>query len=205
MRKKAAVVNLALVSLTAVLIVTIPDATAGTRAPAVYLGGGLTFPTGPDTFRTNHKTGSNIVAGLTYPVTPYLELGGELEYHFITVDFQEYFQTNLELGGGGIDILLIGMDLRLDVRRVTKPFRPFFLAGGGWSRLWQMNITGQLAFEQYAPLLIENQTGSYYDLGAGADFKFTTSFTMVLVIRYIEIKQEEDNLKLLPVTLGIKF
>lgn len=175
------------------------------RRPVAYIGGGPTILAGPESFRNNHKTGFNIVAGILYPASSHIHLTGRLEYHLVNVDFHRYFNARLDLSGGGIDILLIGLDLKVNTRRSGVSLRPYFLAGGGWSRLSQLSFTSELAFEQYAPLLIENQTRPYYNIGAGADIKPSASLTFFLLIRYLEIKQDKDNFKLLPVTLGIRF
>lgn len=177
---------------------------AETRALKVYLGGGLTAPVGPEAFRKDHNTGFHVFMGVRYPLRSNTELTGRLEYHLITIDFREHFGTNIDLTGGGIDMLLLGSDLKQYVRPAKSSFRPFIFVGGGWSRLSQSSITAELAFEQYAPLLLENQSRFYFNLGIGSDIKASQTVNLFILIRYLEIKQDDDNIKLLPVTVGFR-
>ena len=66
-------------------------------------------------------------------------------------------------------MLLVGTDIKQYLRKAKASVRPWLMAGGGWSRLSQSSITTELAFEQYAPLIMENQSRLYFNLGIGSD------------------------------------
>ena len=69
----------------------------------------------------------------------------------------------------------------------------------------QSNIVSDLAFEQYAPLLIDTQDGFYYNLGAGVTLKPMPTLTAFFLVRYLEIGMDSDNLRFVPITFGIQF
>jgi hypothetical protein len=172
---------------------------------AFYLGAGLTLPASPASFRNDHSAGINIYTALGYSVSPYTEITGRLELHTVSLDTDTRFGDYIEFSGGGIDILLIGADVRFSTLRPAVTIRPFVTFGCGVSRLSQGNITTNLSFEQYAWLLFENQTKLYFSLGVGFDFKPVANTTMFLLVRYVSVSQDADNKIFLPITLGFKF
>ncbi len=171
----------------------------------VYLGIGPTAPIDPALFRDDHKTGFHVLTSVGYALNPNAEVVGRLEMHLVAVDFEERFGDNVSFDGGGIDMLVFGIDMKLNTHRYGVPIRPFILAGGGWSRLSQSAISTSLAFEQYAPLLIENQTRLYFNIGVGTEIRPSSNLNMFLLFRYLEIRQDSDHISLLPITFGIRF
>ncbi|UCE24780.1 MAG: outer membrane beta-barrel protein [Candidatus Zixiibacteriota bacterium] len=171
----------------------------------VYLGIGPTAPIDPALFRDDHKTGFHVFTSVGYSLNPNAEVIGRLEMHLVAVDFEERFGDNVSFDGGGIDMLLFGVDIKLNTHRYGVPIRPFVLTGAGWSRLSQSAITTSLAFEQYAPLLIENQTRFYFNIGIGTEIRPSPTLNMFLLARYLEIRQDSDHISLVPITFGIRF
>jgi hypothetical protein len=189
------------------LFVLVTDVTvrAASKSVAIYLGAGPSVAVSPAAFRNDHKTGFHILTGLGYTLNPNAELVGRLELHLVPIDFEERFGSDVDLNGGTLDLLVIGADMKLCTHRVAAPIRPFVLAGGGWSLISQSSISSELAFEQYAPLLMDNQSRFYFNIGVGADLKPTSTLTLFLLARYVELRRDGDSIGFVPLTLGIKF
>jgi hypothetical protein len=189
------------------LIILIGDvsAQAASKSVAIYLGAGPSVSASPAAFRNDHKTGFHILSGLGYTLNPNAELIGRLELHLVPIDFEERFGNDVDLSGGTLDLLVLGADMKLCTHRVAAPIRPFVLAGGGWSLISQSSISSELAFEQYAPLLMDNQSRFYFTIGVGADLRPSSTLTLFFLARYIELRRENDGIGFIPITLGIKF
>jgi len=191
----------------AALIILAPVA-AGEESPKpfrFYLGVGATAVAAPEIFRDDHKTGFHLVTILGYSLTKHIEMMGRLEFQFVSVDVEERFGSNVFFDGGGIDMAMLGIDTRFSARKTSAAVRPFALIGGGVSRMSQSNIVTDLAFEQYAPLLIDTQDGFYYNIGAGVTLKPMANLTGFLLLRYLEVGQDGENLRFIPITLGVQF
>ncbi|UCD64945.1 MAG: outer membrane beta-barrel protein [Candidatus Zixiibacteriota bacterium] len=170
----------------------------------IYLGLGPTIPAAPDNLRSDYNTGLNVLTGLGYPVSPFTELIGRLELHAVSLDSNDRFGADIDFSGGGIDLLMLGADIRFSTCREGVTARPFALFGGGVSRLSQNSIFTELAFEQYASLIFESQTRLYFNLVVGLDLKVAPNLTLFAMARYLNITQDTDNIILVPVTLGLR-
>ncbi len=180
-------------------------AETGPKPLNLYIGIGPTIPNGPEEFRSDHKTGFHVLTGLGYALNPNAEVIGRLEFHVVSVDFEERFGANVDFSGGGVDFLVVGADIKLSTSPPATPVRPFVIGGGGWSRMAQSNISTELAFEQYAPLLIESQTRFYFNLGLGLEITPVKTLTTFLLLRYVELRQDGENLGFIPISFGIRF
>lgn len=145
------------------------------------------------------------MAGMGYAVNTYTELIARLELHSILLNSDEQFGSNIEFNGGSIDMLMLGADLKLSAQHDSVTARPFVILGGGWSRLSQSAIITELAFEQYASFIWENQSRFYYSLAAGLDIRISPGLTVFVMARYLNVLQDDDKIVLVPVTAGVKF
>lgn len=186
------------------LTVSIEAAETKDNPVKVYLGAGVTFPLSPTSFRTEHNAGINVYTALGYSVSPFTEFIGRLELYTTPLDTDNQF-GNIEFTGGGLDILVVGVDVKFSNLKPPAKVRPFVSLGAGITRLSQSNINTDLAFEQYAWLLFENQTKPYYSLGAGLDIKPAPNLDMFLLVRYFSVSQDEANKVFLPITIGFRF
>jgi len=170
-----------------------------------YLGAGASIVAAPEIFRDDHKTGFHLSTILGYSFTDHVEMMGRLEFQFVSIDAEAHFGSDVSLDGGVIDMLMLGTDARLTARKPSAVARPFVFGGGGVSRMSQSDIVSDLASEQYAPLEIDPHDGFYYNLGAGVTLKPMPTLTAFILVRYLEIGLDGDNLRFIPVTFGVQF
>lgn len=174
----------------------------------VYAGGGLTFPTGPEGFNDLHKLGYNLGGGIGFNAMPMIQLIGKVEFHSISKDWDFFPEYSDVISGGKFQIWMYGIDARLAPKLPAVPIKPFALAGIGFARLSQTDIVTPLETAELETLGIfayEPETKFYFNIGGGVDFQPFPMLTMFLQARYVSIKQDDENLVMIPVTLGVKF
>lgn len=170
-----------------------------------YLAVGPSIVAAPEVFRDDHKTGFHLATILGYSFTNHVEMMGRLELQIVSIDADAHFGYDVSLDGGVVDMLMLGTDVRLTARKSPALIRPFFFGGGGVSRMSQSDIVSNLAPEQYAPLEIDPQDGFYYNIGAGVTLKPMPTLTAFVLVRYLELGLDGDNLRFIPITFGVQF
>jgi len=171
----------------------------------VYISGGLTALSAPQEFKDLHKMGYNLSAAVGYKAYPMVQLIGKLEYHGIPKDYDEIFGSGDEIKGGTREFFIIGLDARLDAPLPSSPTKPFLFIGAGLAHISQTAFETNLDYTQTAPLEFENETKLYFNIGGGIEYKTTAGLAFFIQGRYLNIKQDGDNLVLIPVSVGIKF
>jgi len=174
----------------------------------IYAGGGLTAPSAPDLFKDTHKNGFHATAGLGFNAYPFIQLVGKVEYHTMSMDWDEIrtLDALIDAGteGGKKNIWMYGVDARFSLGAPGAPFKPFGLAGVGFASISQSDITTVLNPADVEAYDFDNETKFYFNLGGGIEFQAAPMITLFLQGRYVNIKQDGDNLIMIPITLGIK-
>lgn len=173
----------------------------------VYLGGGLTSISTPQGFKDDHKLGYNLHGGLGFKMFPFIQLVGKMEYHTFPKDYGDIFAIPndiLNIVGGRRDFVLFGADARVGASIPTAPISPFLFAGFGWARISQSDILSDLDITQTSPLKYDSQTKLYINIGGGLEFK-ALMLTLFIQGRYLNVKQDGENIVLIPITAGFKF
>ena len=170
----------------------------------VYGSLGLTFSNGPEKFQDLHKMGYDFYFGLGFKFIPFVQVVGKIEKQQMKKDWEFVAPGILSgtgLSGGTVSIWMYGLDARLTIGAPLMPIKPFLIAGGGWAKMSEgaMPAVG-LPFYDY----LDTGTKFYYNIGGGLDFG-TGPFSFFIQGRYINIKQDGENLTLIPVNVGIKF
>ena len=166
----------------------------------VYFGIGATFGSAPQEFTDMHKEGYHLFGGLGFNMMPMIQIVGKVEYHSFSKDFDEFFPSIDDLDGGKRRILMFGVDGRIGANVPTAPVSPYLFAGIGFARVSESDLTTavEIAFDQ------PKDTEFYLNLGGGIDFKFLQVFKPFVQGRYVNIKQDGDNLVMIPITGGLK-
>jgi opacity protein-like surface antigen len=175
----------------------------------LYFGGGMTFSSAPQEFRDYHKEGYHLTAGIGFNFIPLVQFVGKAEYHSFSKDFDEFLPDITDLEGGTQRLVTFGVDARLGAGVPTAPIKPFLFGGIGLARISQSDLltafTELLPEEEIAFLDQESETKFYFNIGGGLEFKALTVLNLFIQGRYVNIKQEGDNLVYIPLTVGLKF
>ncbi|MEW6413067.1 MAG: outer membrane beta-barrel protein [Candidatus Zixiibacteriota bacterium] len=185
-----------------VLTLTTSVSVAQTPKPFdLYAGGGITFGSSPDIFKTQHKEGYHLFGGIGFHMIPLIQFVGKIEYQSFAKDFDEFRTEITDLSGGTRRILMFGVDARLGTNVPTAPIRPFIFAGLGLARQSESDLETafEIAIQDY-----DSQTDLYLNIGGGIEFKMLKIFNVFVQARYLNIKQDGGDLSLVPVSLGLK-
>lgn len=180
--------------------------TAIAQVPAkpftAYLQGGLTSINSPESFNDLHKTGFNLAGGVGFSVAPMFQVVGKLSYHAMSKDW--VIPEGETITGGKVKVVTCGMDMRFSPATLVMPIKPYAYGGLGFAKISESDI--ESSFIPIASLsAIQNQTKFYYNAGAGIEFSAGPVLKMYLEAQYLNIKTEVNDLRLIPISLGIKF
>ena len=177
------------------------SAQASVKPFTIYGSAGLTFSNSPEIFQDFHKLGYNLYGGLGFKFLPLIQIVPKVEYQQIKKDWD--FFTDSPINGGEISLWMFGVDARLTAGAPLMPIKPFLTAGIGWSKVNQADINvGSVIIT--IPTVVDEGTKFYYNIGGGIDFG-SGPFSFFVQGRYINIKQDGENLVLVPINVGIKF
>ncbi len=197
-----------LLILTIISVLLISTAYAQSPKPFnIYLAGGLTFGSAPQEFRDFHKEGYHLFGGLGLNMIPVIQFVGKIEYHSFSKDFDKFAPDISDITGGTRRLLMIGVDARLGTNVPTAPVTPFIFAGLGLARSSETDLESAIEdlVDEVAYLDYDSETDFYINLGGGIEFKFLEVLNMFVQGKYTAVKQEGDNLVIIPLSLGIKF
>ena len=195
-------------------------ATASAQAPGVpskpftlYLNAGLNSSSTPDWFKDAHKLGYHAEGGIGFKAFPFIQIVGKAGIHVMAKDWA--LIPNNPLDGGNVKMMTFGLDARASIGAPLAPIKPFVLVGIGMAKISEDDITGAPSFltDLYNNQLAD-KSKMYYNIGGGIEFG-GGPFSFFLQIRYMgftadrinipDIGQEDDKIKYIPVSLGIKF
>ena len=166
----------------------------------LYFGAGATFGSAPQDFTDLHKEGYHLFGGVGLNMIPMIQFVGKVEYHSFSKDFDEFFPDVDNLDGGTRRILMIGVDGRLGANIPTAPLTPFLFAGIGFAKISESDIITVLEVAFIQP----DDTEFYLNFGGGIEFKLLQVLNVFVQGRYVNIKQDGDNLVMIPLSVGLK-
>ncbi len=178
---------------------------------SIYLDAGVNATSSPTWFKDYHKLGYHAEGGIGFKAFPFIEIVGKAGIHVMAKDWS--FIPNSPLGGGKVNILTFGLDARASVGAPLAPVKPFVLAGIGLAKISEADITyGEISLPYNNQL--SDKTKLYYNFGAGVEFG-GGPIKFFIQARYMGFKveriytpvagEEDNNIRYIPISLGIKF
>lgn len=182
------------VIIAALVIVAIMAVTGAAQAPAkpmdIYIGGGVSVPTG--TLGDGWKMGFHGNGKIGFTATPKIDILGSVAYHSFPLDDQGVSGVD----GGTISTILIGGDARMNFGVPAAPTMPYALAGAGLGILSASDVTSGGT----TILTVDSETKPYIEFGGGVEMqKFFAE------IKYVIVLTSGESLTFLPITVGVKF
>jgi len=201
-------------------------ALAGEIKPAIYVGGGMSLPMGPQLFSDFWKSGFGGSGGIGLQVSPAIEIGGTFGYSKFPFDDDavlEYFGvSDLELSGVNVDITFSGLDITtleflaygkyiFTVGAEGSKFKPYMLATAGMTKMStdemsaSVIVTGAIdtSFTESAPKI--STTDFTIGFGAGFEYMFSPKAGLWLDGKYMVVLTEGESTAYLPLRAGLKF
>ena len=183
---------------------------------SVYLDAGLNATSSPTWFKDYHKLGYHAEAGIGFKAFPFIEIVGKAGIQVMAKDWS--LIPNSPLDGGNVKILTFGLDARASVGAPLAPIKPFVLAGIGLAKISEDDITSSDILYSEIPSIYNNQladkTKLYYNIGGGIEFG-GGPIKFFIQARYMGFKverintpnagEEDNNIKYIPISFGIKF
>jgi len=181
----------------------------------VYLGGGLSVPSGNSS--DSYKTGFNAFDRIGFKTMPRVELLLGADIHSNGLDKQSFVTmlnsspsytgvTSVE-GGTAVSILFAG-DLKLNLGIPAAPFNPYAMAGGGVASSRSADLVIRSTNALLDGTRIPNsQTKAFYELGGGLEFSH--SFVQVKYVGIIDATAMvigiSSSPNILAISGGVKF
>lgn len=201
-------------------------ALAGETKPAIYVGGGMSLPMGPQVFSDFWKSGFGGSGGFALQVSPAIEIGGTLGYSKFPFDDDAvlaYFGlSDFQLPGLNIDVSFSGLDITtleflaygkymFTVGAEGSRFKPYMVATGGMTKMSTdelsatVTISGLIdtSFTETAPSM--STTDFTIGFGAGFEYMFSPKAGFWLDGKYMVILTEGESTSYLPIRAGLKF
>lgn len=157
-----------------------------------YFGGGPALPL--TTTADNFKTGFHLEYARDFFIsTPIVDLVPFISYSSLAR------KRATGESGGNLDIVTVGPELKLTLTRTVKLTSVYPMAGLG------VAITNRHSISGPGNLSAPSQTKVrfYFDLGAGADHKILSRFSVYISARYLRVVSDDNASAILPITLGI--
>ncbi len=184
--KKLVVTLLALAALLATsALAQVPD-----KPVNIYIGGGLSVPTG--TFDDGWKVGFHGSGRVGYAVAPKVEIMGGIDYHSFPLD--DKGTTGIE--GGTFSAVLFGGDVKINLGVPAMSANPFLFGGLGIASI----SISDIEISGFPILEGDSETDLFIEAGAGV--KFNRFFIQV---KYVSVFTEGDDVTSIPFTVGVKF
>ncbi len=183
-------------------------ATASAQVPAkpfnIYVGGGLTMPTGD--FKTAYNTGFHGMAKVGFSAMPKMEIRFGVDYHLCKANdeflayAESYFVIN-NAEGMTAQIMMFGADLKLNLGVPGAPIKPYGIAGLGIASIGYSDLE---ADEGVLPA--DSESKFYLEFGGGIEFtKFFVQGKITVIPGYYEALGEKSALGFLAITGGLHF
>ncbi len=182
--------------LTTLLILVL--ATGASAGPAIYAGGGVSMPMGPEFFKDNWKMGIGFGGGVGFAVNPQFEVVGKVFYNTFAMDVEG-------IEGGDFVAFAFGADVHfypMANETNESAFSPYILGGIGMTSAKLTEITAPA-------LLAMAETDAEMDItfGFGAGFEYEMSPKMAFWVegKFTIISTEGESTSHLPIRAGLKF
>lgn len=183
-------------------------ATASAQVPAkpfkIYVGGGLTLPTGD--FGEGYKSGFHGTARIGFTAMPKVEIRFGMDYHLNSakdelLDALAFLFSATTAEGATTQVLMFGADVKLNLGVPAAPVKPYGIAGLGIASigLSDLELDG-------VALPADSESKFYLEFGGGAEFnKFFLQGKMTIVPSFFELGAESSALSFMSLTGGLYF
>lgn len=168
-----------------IVMVALSSAQAPSKPVNFYLGVGGSKPTG--WLNDPYDLGYHGMGKMGYRVTSKLELRGGLSYHGLPFDFP--------VDGGDFYALLVGLDLRINMRNKPSNVGPI-LSGGVGLCAWKITQQGSGENMRWPDI---SDTDPYFEVGLALE-----SGRGFVQVGYVFIATEGETTKFVPVTVGFR-
>lgn len=195
----------------AVLLVFAVSASAQSQIkPAIYAGGGLSMPVGPDAFKDYWKMGMGFGGGVGLGFTPYLEVIGKFYFNQFAFDGDQFLSdlgvTGYTIDGFDFRALEFGADVKYMFSTAEgAPFKPYGIVGLGMAniKITDVTITGD-GETLVLPMGDISETKFMLNGGVGFDYMFSPKAGLWVDARYATILTEGDAMSYIPIRAGVK-
>ena len=193
-----------------ILVAFAMSATAQTPNPfSFYVGGAISMPTSPDSFKDNFKNGFHGSVGVGYKLAPGFQAIGKVEYHQFKFDFDNssIFAGATGYSGGTNKMWMFGADGRYSFNLPSAPVSPFVVAGAGLANIKQSEFDGpaSLSLSIFNSYVSQDVTKFYFNVGGGVDLMTGPAWSLFAQARYVNIATDNEASVFIPVTVGLKF
>ncbi len=177
---------------------------------AGYVNAGVNMPMGPDGFKDMYGMGLNGGIGFGIQPTEMFEFVGRFNYLQFALDedfiAEEYYPgQDVTIDGGKVSGFEIAADVKFfpSLMSTPGPFKPYLIATIGFvnAKTDEATITGDV--DEMIPEG-ESSTDLSYGIGAGFDYAVSPKVTVFAQAKYMIISEEEDDIKHLPINVGLK-
>jgi hypothetical protein len=183
------------VVLCTLLVLAVSVGATDRRKVDVYIGWGVTIPTGDAGDRW--KVGFHGRGGVGLPIGPGLQLIPTTEYHSLSLDKQGLGAT-----GGALSVFMLGVNGKISFSLERQKTTPYMIGGLG------MGIT-KIASAMWPGYLGPNAGRSeskvYFDFGWGVDVYAGESSSIFVELRYVSVSTSRFAVTYLPFSVGMRF
>lgn len=178
--------------------------------PAIYVGGGLGMPMGPDGFKDYWGMGMGFGGGVGLGFTPYLEVIGKFYFNQFPFDGDKLLSdagvTGVTIDGFDFRALEFGADVKyIFGADGGAPFKPYGIVGLGMANIkfTDITVTGD-GDTLVLPLGGASATKFMLNGGVGFDYMFSPKMGLWVDARYATILTEGDAFSYFPIRGGLK-
>lgn len=144
----------------------------------IYVGAGLSNPSGPDDFKDNWNVGTNLSGGVAFRLNRRLMLRPALTYHSFNLGSTEFAGAS-----GDYSILTATADLLVELRYNPFPVWPYFVVGGGVFN-GEKDVSN-VPDDENLGILSSGQTRFGLNGGVGAKTHFTNNLAAFLEGKFV--------------------
>ena len=181
--------------LTTILILVL--ATGAFAQTAVYVGGGLSLPSGD--LADGWKTGFGATGAIGITVAPSFQIVPKVEFHTFGLDADKFLAeledvlgedlNGVTIDGGSFSAIMFGADGRFAFGLPEAKMKPFVFGGLGMAIAKISDITASYEGESET-VLGTSETKLYFNFGAGIEFEASPTMNIFIQGRYVSISTE---------------
>jgi opacity protein-like surface antigen len=177
-------------------------ATGVSAKSSIYIGGGISLPSGDA--GDLYKTGFGAGIGIGFPVAPNFQIIPKVEFNTFAVDLGILDVAGVTHEGGSLSAFMFGADGRYSIGLPEAKVKPFFLGGLGMAIASVSDFTVSGGGESISVPGV-SETKLYFNFGAGIEFAVSPTMNAFLQGRYVSIMTEGSSITFMPFTIGLKF
>ena len=190
--KKVSVTVLTVLAVLIAVSLAVPQVQAQEelKPMSIYLGGGVSVPTGDagDIW----KFGFHGLGRVGFNVAPKLDILAGVDFHTFSFDDQ----GASGFSGGGLTSINLTGDLKVNLGAPGMSTNPFVLGGVGLgiAKASDLTVTGVGTF------VGDSESKAFIEVGGGAEFN-----KFFILGRYVSIFTSGSSISYIPITVGVKF